>query len=153
MSGPARAPGRPAPGVTELELLLAVAAIVVVGPFAVVAGAVLAIFATSWRRGWLALLSLPSAAGAFVLWPLAHGQLLATATALHRSHGGTEQVMRHLWPHLWPVWLCSLALTPLIAFAIVLRGSARQLDHTRRSAASACGDGSSGAKVQATGRQ
>src|SRR5207253_811167 len=76
----------PASGTRELEAVLAAAAIVVIGPFALTAGAALAALATSWRRLWLWSLALPSFAAAIALWPFTRRHALAAATAARHSH-------------------------------------------------------------------
>lgn len=122
MNDPARL-AQPAPGVRELEALLAVAAIVTVGPLAIVAGAVLAAMMENRRRVWLAALALPSTAGGILLWAFARRHVLAAATTIRAGHPHRDlrSVVLELWPHLFPVWLCTLTLTPLIALAILRR--------------------------------
>ena len=129
MNDPARL-AQPAPGVRELEALLAVAAIVTVGPLAIVAGAVLAAVMENRRRVWLAALALPSTAGGILLRSFARRHVLAAATAIRAGHAHRDlrSVVLELWPHLLPVWLCTLTLAPLIALAILRRRGAQRLD-------------------------
>lgn len=129
MNDPVRL-AQPAPGVRELEALLAVAAIMIVGPLAIVAGALLAAVMGNRSRLWLASLALPSIAGAILVWPFAGRHVLAAATAIRAGHAHRDarSVALAVWPHLWPVWLCALTLTPLIALAILRRRGATQLD-------------------------
>jgi hypothetical protein len=129
MNDPARF-AQPAPGVRELEALLAAAAIIIVGPLAIVAGALLAVVMETRRRLWLAALALPSTAAEILLRPFVVGHVLAAATAIRsgHSHRDLRSVVFAVWPHLWPVWLCALTLMPLIALAILRRRGATQLD-------------------------
>jgi hypothetical protein len=126
MNDPARL-AQPAPGVRELEALLALAVIMIVGPLAIVAGALLAAVIENRRRLWLGALALPSIAGAILLRPFVLGHLLAAATAIRTGHPHSDlrSVVLQLWPHLWPVWLCALTLAPLIALAILRRRGQR----------------------------
>jgi hypothetical protein len=129
MNDPARlAP--PAPGVRELEALLAVAATVTVGPLAIAAGAVLAAVMENRRRVWLVALALLSTAGGILLRAFARRHVLAAATVIHDGHPHRDlrSVALKLLPHLWPVWLCTLTLAPLIALAILRRRGAQRLD-------------------------
>jgi len=121
---------QPAPGVREFEALLAAAAIMIVGPLAIVAGALLAAVMANRRRLWLAALALPSTAGGILLRPFVLVHLLAAATAIRSGHPHRDlrSVVFAVWPHLWPVWLCALSLAPLIALAILRRRGAAQLD-------------------------
>jgi hypothetical protein len=126
-------PGRlvqPAPGVRELEALLAVAAVVTVGPLAIAAGAALARLMEDRRRVWLVALALPSTAGAILLLSFARRHVLAAATAIHAGHPHRHlrSVVLELWPNLFPVWLCTVTLAPLIALAILRRRGAQRLD-------------------------
>ncbi len=129
MSTPSRTP-YPAPGVRELEAVLAAIAVVIVGPFAIVAGVLLAALAESWRSLWLWALTLPSFAAAILLWPSTRRHVLGAATAVRHghAHGNLGRVLLEVWPHLWPEWLSALTVTPLIALAIVHRRRASQLE-------------------------
>src|SRR5713101_7626713 len=111
MNDPARL-AQPAPGVRELEAVLAVVAIVIVGPLAIAGAAVFATLTQSWRRSWLAALALPSTATALFLWPFARRHVVGAAEAIRaaHAHGDPGRVALAVWPHLWPVWLCAPTL-------------------------------------------
>lgn len=118
--------------VALFEALVVALALITVGPFTLLAAAGLTAAAIHrhWRRLWLWLLAAPSAAAAFLLWPLVHRHLLAAAAALHaaHTHGHPERILAVIWPHLWPTWLCTLTIAPLLALVIVERRPRSQLD-------------------------
>ncbi len=116
-------PAYPARGVPELEALLLVIAVVVVGPPVMIVGALLAALAGTRRSLWLWTLSVPAAVAAVLLWPFSRGHMLAAATAvrLAQTHGDPKRVVLAAWPQLWPIWLAALTVAPLIALAIIHR--------------------------------
>src|SRR5207249_1644870 len=92
----------PSSGTRELEAVLLACAVVIVGPLALAAGALLAALAETRRRLWLLLAAGPSGGATFLLWPFIRPHLLAAATALHRggSHGDPRKIAAAVWPHL-----------------------------------------------------
>ena len=60
-------PGATRSGGREVEIAVAVFVAVMLGPFTLIAGLVLAVVGQSWRRLWLAATSLPGLGGAVVL--------------------------------------------------------------------------------------
>jgi hypothetical protein len=124
----------PSSGTRELEAVLVAFAVVVIGPLALAAGALLAALTETRRRLWLLVLAVPSSAATFVLWPFIRLHLLAAVTAVHAagSHWDARQILVAVWLHLWPAWTAFVALAPLIALAIVLRRRQSPLDEARR---------------------
>jgi Cdc6-like AAA superfamily ATPase len=99
-----------------------VVATCVLGPFALAAGLLLALLAGSGRRLWLWASMLPSLAGGFLFRPFTQRHLDAALTAAHGSiTGGPIRTAAAAWPQLWPAWLASSSLAPLIALLILLR--------------------------------
>jgi Cdc6-like AAA superfamily ATPase len=106
------------------------------GPLTLAAGLALAAFGRGWRRRWLWAATLPALGAAFLLWPFAHRHYKAALAAVHRVvaahprdrlltvvHGGIafhpKAMLLAAWPHLWPAWLATAPLTPLVALALL----------------------------------
>ena len=115
-------PRPPASDGRELELVLLAAAAVVLGPLAFGAGIVLAAATESSRRWLLWLSTLPSAAAGLLLWRFTHRHLDSALRALHSRHATSPtQALLAAWPKLWPAWLATITLAPLIALVLSLR--------------------------------
>lgn len=105
----------------EPETVLLVLALLVLGPFAGAAAFLLAFLARS-RRLFLYATVLPSAAGGFLLWPLAHRHFDAALAALHAAITvGDGRDVLAVWPHLWPAWLATTTFAPIVALLLLLR--------------------------------
>jgi hypothetical protein len=125
-----RARSDTASGWGGFEVLCALVAVVVVGPFALLLGALGAALWECRRRLWLWALAAPSVAAGLLLWPLMKAQLLAAAAAAHaaHSHGDPRRLLAALWPQLWPAWLAALTLAPLVALVLVYHQQGSRLD-------------------------
>ena len=105
----------------ELEAVLGFLAAFALGPLTLAAALTLTACAADWRRRWLWAVSVPAAAaGAFLLWPLAHRHYVAALAAVH---GGIathpKAALLAAWPHLWPAWLATTPLTPLVSLVLL----------------------------------
>ena len=115
-------PNRPGGSDIELDTLVLVFLVLALGPVAPPAAAALAGRVRSRRDPWLWLACLPGCGGALLLWPFAQRRYLAALDEIHRGlAGGPLHLLALLAAELWPVWLATLTLTPLLALAIVLR--------------------------------
>jgi Cdc6-like AAA superfamily ATPase len=106
----------------QLEAVVLVLAALAVGPFALAAGLLLALLARAGRQLWLWASSLPGAAAGFLLWPFTHRHLDAARAVLHS--GLTANPARALvaaWSQLWPAWLATTSLAPLVGLFILVR--------------------------------
>ena len=122
MSSTASAP-QPGSSLGGPEVLLIAVAAVVVGPFLIAGGGLLALVSRDRRRVWLWLLALPSLGGSLLLWRFTHQHLVAAGRALHHAHarGNPARLFAVVWPHLWPAWLSCLTFAPLLALLLVYR--------------------------------
>ena len=115
-------PRPPASDGRELELVLLAAAAVVLGPLAFAAGVVLAAATESSRRWLLWLSALPSATAGLLLWRFTHRHLDSALRAMHgRLATSPSQALLAAWPQLWPAWLATITLAPIIALVLGLR--------------------------------
>ena len=124
--------GQPGAG-RELEGVLLAVALLLLGPFALAAGLLLALLARS-RRLVLCAIALPSTAGGLLLWPFAHRHYDTALVALHHAFAvGRIQAFLAVWPHIWPAWLAMTSLAPLVALVILFRhGRSRFTGRYRR---------------------
>jgi Cdc6-like AAA superfamily ATPase len=106
----------------EFEAVLLVPVALALGPFALAAGLLLALLARPGRRLWLWVSTLPSAAAAFLLWPFTHRHLEAALTAVHAGLAtNPTRALVATWAQLWPAWLATTSLAPLLGLVILLR--------------------------------
>ena len=113
-SGPPGGDGR------ELGLVLLALAAVALGPLALTIGLVLAVVAESPRRWWLWLSALAGLPAGYLLWPSTHRHLEAVLTAVHgRILTRPTGALLTAWPQLWPVWIATATLAPLVALAVL----------------------------------
>jgi hypothetical protein len=135
-----RADPLPSGPTREFEAVVVALAVAIVGPFALVVGALLAALVRTRGRVWLWLLALVSSAVLLVLWRFIRIHLFAAATAVHaaHTHGDPRRIFLAVWPHLWPAWAAFVTLAPLIALTIVWRRPPSPLEqeppHPKRSA-------------------
>ena len=92
------------------------------GPLALAAGLLLALLARPRRRLWLWASTLPSAVASVLLWPFTHRHLDAALTAVHAGLAANPtRALVAAWPQLWPAWLATVSLAPLVALLMLLR--------------------------------
>jgi hypothetical protein len=91
-------------------MLLALLA-VMLGPFALAAGAALAALARSRPRLWLWLAAPPSAGAAFLLYPFTRRHVEQALAAVHGSIAANPtRALAEAWPPLWPAWCATTTL-------------------------------------------
>ena len=121
----------PSSGTRELEAVLLAGVVVLVGPLALAAAALLAALAQGRRRWWLWLIALPLSGALILLWPLIRRHLFAAATAIHTGGGDPRRIPVGTWLHIWPAWSAFVALAPLIALAMLWRRPTGSLDQAQ----------------------
>lgn len=123
-----RAVESPSGGGDAVEVALLLFVVVAVGPLAMLAAALLAAAARTHGRIWLWLASMPAAAAGFLLWHPIRRHLEAALAAVHDGIAAhPAAALAAAWPHLWPAWLATLAVSPLLALALLLRRGNTQL--------------------------
>jgi hypothetical protein len=104
------------------EIVAAAVLLFLVGPVALAAGGVLSVAARSRARLPLYLAVLPSTVASVLVWPFVRAHLGAAVAAAHRASAGhAAHALLAAWPSLWPAWLASTAVAPLVALAIIAR--------------------------------
>lgn len=131
-----RAVESPTGGGETVEVALLVLVVVAVGPFALLAAALLAAAARRYGRSWLWFASVPAVAAGLLLSHLIRMHLRAALAAVHGDIAAhPAAALAAGWPHLWPAWLAMVAVSPLLALAFILRAGAHlaePVDEKRR---------------------
>lgn len=126
----------PSAGSDAVEVAFLVFVVVAVGPFALLAAALLAAAARRYGRSWLWFASVPAVAAGLPLWHLIRTHLEAALAAVHgRIAAHPAAALAAAWPHLWPAWLAVVPVSPLLALAFILRAGAHlaePVDEKRR---------------------
>jgi Cdc6-like AAA superfamily ATPase len=124
----ASAPQQRASGI-ELGLVLLVLAGLVLGPFTLVAATLLAALARARSRALLYVAAFPSIASAYLLMPFTRRQLELALAAVHgRVAANPGRAFVSAWPQLWPAWLATIVVAPLVALLIVVRHGSSEFE-------------------------
>jgi len=111
-----------AAGWRELELLAALLACVALGPLTLLLAIGAAAALEQRPRRLLAAAVAPGCAGTVLLAGRMRVELRAVALSLRgRALERPGPVLEALWPHLWPLWLTTATLAPLVCLVLSLR--------------------------------